>query len=104
MNIDLNRRLYKIGDRVYFGTTKLNVHNQRGRFFIKHNGRQTNIKDIPVLPEEEPDPVFNYIFKGGSVTHPCPAMDYWIYRHRMGNKISVSDYKTKFKINSPIKY
>lgn len=98
MNIDVTNRLYKIGSRVYFGTTELNVHDQRGRLFIKHNGRQTNIKDVPVLPVEQ-DPVFDYVFKGGSVKHPCPAMDYWIYRHRMGNKITVNDYKNKFNVH-----
>ena len=29
------------------------VHNQRGRLFIKYKGRQINIKEIPVKPDEE---------------------------------------------------
>jgi hypothetical protein len=51
-----------------------------------------------IIKEQENDCVFDYIFAGGFTTHPCPAMDYWIYRHRMGNKISTSSYKIKFKI------
>lgn len=98
MSIDLTGRLYKKGDKVYFGTTEITVHNQRGRLYIKHKGRQTNIKDVPVLPKPEKDCVFNYIFGGGSVTHPCHAMDYWIYRHRMGNKITTNQYKEKFNV------
>ena len=98
MNIDLTNRVYKLGDKVYKGYTQLTVQNQRGRLFIKYRRKQVNIKDIPVLPVVENDWCFNYIFGGLSVKYPCPAMDYWVYRHRMGNKISVSDYKTKFKI------
>ena len=98
MNIDLTNRVYKLGDKVYKGYTQLTVENQRGRLFINYRRKQVNIKDIPVLPVVENDWCFNYIFGGLSVKYPCPAMDYWVYRHRMGNKISVSDYKTKFKI------
>lgn len=99
MSIELKNRLYKIGSKVYYGTTALNVHDQRGRLFIKHNGRQTNIKDVPVLPVEV-DPVFDYVFLGGSVTHPCPAMDFWIYRHRMGNKITTNQYKINYNVKT----
>lgn len=48
----------------------------------------------------ENDCVFNYIFECGFKDHPCPAMDYWIYRHRLGNRISVSNYKIKFEVKS----
>lgn len=99
MNIDLSNRLYKIDNRVYIGYNQVTVHNQRGRLFIKHKGRQTNIKDIPVLPGSGEDHVFNYVFAGGFQTHPCPAMEFWIYRHRLGNKISVTDYKKKFNVD-----
>jgi len=97
MNINLENRLYKVANRVYFGYTALNVHNQRGRYFIRWNGKQINIKEIPILPIEK-DCVFEYILNGLSVTHPCIAMDYWIYRWRLGNKISIKDYKLKFNL------
>lgn len=98
MNINLENRLYKIEDRVYIGYNQINVHNQRGRLFVKIKGRQVNIKDIPKLPEVENDCVYNYIFKGWFRDYPCPAMDFWIYRHRLGNRISITDYKNKFKV------
>lgn len=44
------------------------------------------------------DCVFYYVFGGGFQSHPCPAMEYWIYRHRMGNKITTKDYKIKFSV------
>lgn len=72
------------------------VKVQRGRYYIHAENRQITVTDIISKPEQEYDPVFDYVFKGGSVTHPCPAMDYWIYRHRMGNKITTQQYKLKF--------
>lgn len=98
MDIDLTNRVYKVDDKVYKGYTPLTVQNQRGRLFIKYRGTQVNLKDIPVLPQSENDCVYNYIFDGGSINYACPAMDYWIYRHRMGNRISVKDYAVKFSI------
>lgn len=98
MSIDLTNRVYKVDDKVYKGYTQLTVQNQRGRLFIKYRGKQVNIKDIPILPKVENDWCFNYIFAGLSISYPCPAIDYFIYRHRLGNKIKESDYKIKFVI------
>lgn len=93
MNIDLTNRVYKIGERVYKGYTPLTVQNQRGRLFIKYRGKQVNIKDVPVLPSVENDWCFNYVFGGQFQRYPCPAIDYFIHRHRMGNRISEKNYK-----------
>ena len=92
--------MYKIGANVYIGTCAVPVKDQRGRLYVNYKGRQVNIKDIPVLQaiQEEPDPVYDYIFNGGFINYPCPAMEYWIYRHRMGRRISVADYRKKFKV------
>ena len=49
---------------------------------------------------KENDWCFSYVFGGLSVTHPCPAIDYFIHRHRLGNRISAADYKIKFKIKT----
>ena len=76
---------------------KYPIKQQRGRYYIQHSKGQLTVTD---KVKQINDCVFDYVFGGGSVTHPCPAMDYWIYRHRMGNKISVSDYKIKFKIKT----
>ena len=54
-------------------------------------------RKIPVK-EFKTDCVFDYIFGGGSVTYPCPAMNYWIYRHRLGISISTQEYKEKFGV------
>lgn len=83
---------------VTYGNKPYRIQNDRGHLHIVvyENSRRKKI----TVKQTERDCVFDYVFKGGSVSHPCPAMDYWIYRHRMGNKISVSDYKKKFKIGS----
>lgn len=98
MSINLTNRVYKVGQQVYKGYTPLTVQNQRGRLFIKYRGKQVNIKDIPALPEVKNDWCADYIFGGLSVRYPCPAIDYFIHRHRLGNRISAQDYKEKFKI------
>jgi len=102
MNINVEGRMYKSGSNVYIGYMPVPVKDQRGRLYVNYKGNQVNIKDIPQLPPPENDCVFNYIFGGESVTHPCPAMDYWIYRHRMGNRISIPDYIKKFNVK--VKY
>lgn len=86
MNININNRLYKVDNVVYYGYNRLNVHNQRGKFFVKYKGKQVNLKNIPVLPKEDNDPVFDYVFEGGFQSYPCIAMDYWIKRWRLGYK------------------
>ena len=98
MNIDLKNRLYINNNKVYLGTTELNVHNQRGRLFIKYKGKQVNIKHIPLLPTNETDCVFEYIFNGGVIKYPCSAMEYWIYKHRLKHKITAKEYKQKFEV------
>lgn len=97
MNINLSNRLYKQGDEVYFGYNQLTVHDQRGRLFVKFKGKQINLKNIPVLPEDK-DPVFDYVFGGLFQNFSCPAVDYWIMRHRMKRKISINEYKKQFVV------
>ncbi len=68
---------------------------------VTENGIKQRIgvnKLVAPKEEDKPDIVFQYIFKGLFVTHPCPAIEFWIYRHRMGNRISVYDYRVKFKV------
>ena len=96
MSINLENRVYKIDDKVYKGYTPLTVQNQRGRLFIKYRGKQVNIKDIPMLPKVENDWCFNYIFGGLSQRYPCPAIDYFVMRHRLKIPISYSKAKSIF--------
>jgi len=99
MNNNIDNRVYKIDDKVYKGYTPLTVQNQRGRLFIKYRGKQVNIKDIPVLPKVENDWCFDYVFGGLFQRYPCPAIDYFIYRHRLGNRVSAMEYKNSFLNN-----
>lgn len=71
------------------------VKKQRGRYYIHSDNKQVTVTEV-VFRKEIIDPVFDYIFCGGSATLPCPAMDYWIYRWRLGHKISISRYKELF--------
>jgi len=98
MNVNVEGRMYKSGANVYIGHMPIPVKDQRGKLYINYKGKQVNLKDIPQLPIPEKDYVFNYVFGGGSVTYPCTAMDYWIYRHRMGHRINTTDYIKKFNI------
>ena len=83
-------------DTVMFAGRNYRIQNDRGhRHIVVIDGsgrRKITVKEL------QTDCVFDYIFGGGSVTHPCHAMDYWIYRHRMGNKITVNQYKEKFNV------
>ncbi len=100
MNVD--NRMYLKDGRVYFGTREMPVKDQRGKQYVNYKGRQVNVKDIPRLPATEPQPdhVFNYIFVNSN-KFPCPAMDYWITRHRQRHRITVAEYKKKHNIIQP---
>lgn len=87
---DSTRNLILVHGREY------TVKKQRGRYYIHAENRQITVTGIVLKPKEENDPVFDYIFLGGFQKFPCPAMDYWIMRWRMGRKISISDYKKKY--------
>jgi hypothetical protein len=73
------------------------IKKQRGRLYIQHaTGQLTVTKKLNDTATE--DWCFAYIFQGLSVQYPCPAIDYFIYRHRLGNRITAKKYKEKFNI------
>jgi hypothetical protein len=76
---------------------KYDIKNQRGRYYIQHAKGQLTVTSL-VNSKPEGDYVFNYIFGGQYVDYPCPAMDFWIYRHRLAHKITIQNYISKFKI------
>lgn len=76
---------------------KYAIKKQRGRYYIQHSKGQLTVTE---KVNTYTDCVFDYVFGGGYVNYPCPAMEYWIYRHRMGNRISVSDYKVLFNVKN----
>ena len=81
-------------DTVMFAGRNYRIQNDRGhRHIVVIDGsgrRKMTVKELLT------DCVFDYIFGGGSVTHPCPAMEYWIYRHRLGHKITTTKYRERF--------
>ena len=91
-------KLYATKDAVTvsYGNRDYRIQNDRGyrHIVVYIEGVR---KKIPVM-ETVNDWCFNYIFGGLSKRYPCPAIDYFIYRHRLGNKIKESDYKIKFGI------
>lgn len=98
MNTDLYKKVHAKTNSVHVYTEdgrELPIKEQRGRLYVNYCGKQINLKDIA---ERGDDYVFNYIFNGGIRNYPCPAMDYWIYRHRLKNRISTRDYAKKFGV------
>ena len=83
---------------VYNDDKELKVKFQRGRRFIHFAGKQININQIPFKIQPIGDHVYNYIFEGLYKTYPCPAMEFWIYRHRFKNKITPKEYAIKFNV------
>jgi len=83
---------------VTYGNKPYRIQNDRGHLHIVvyENSRRKKI----TVKQTERDYVFDYVFKGGSVSHPCPAMDYWIYRHRLGNKITTNQYKINYDVKT----
>lgn len=59
--------------------------------YVYFRRKQIYLSSIPEIIEA--DPVFDYVFGGGFLSYPCPAMDYWILRWRMGRKITIAEFK-----------
>jgi hypothetical protein len=74
---------------------KYPIKQQRGRYYIQHATGQLTVTS---KVNEYTDWCFDYVFRGLGVRFPCPAIDYFIHRHRMGNRISAQDYKIKFGV------
>jgi len=88
------------GSQISYRGKNYRVQDANGwkHIIVTENGNRRRIGVSEINKPDENDYVGNYIFGGGFTTHPCPAMDYWIYRHRLGNKISIADYIKKFNI------
>ena len=76
----------------------LPIKEHRGWKYINYEGQKIGLNKIPIKPTYT-DPVFEYVFGGGAQQYPCPAMDYWIARYRMKQKITPQQFKTKYNIN-----
>lgn len=88
------------GSSINYRGKSYRVQNVNGwaHIIVTTNGQRKRIGVSEINKPEETDCVFDYIFKGGFQNHPCPAMEYWIYRHRMGHKITTAQYKIKYNV------
>lgn len=75
------------------------IKKQRGRYYIQHAHGQLTVTE-KVNESKNNDWCFNYIFGGQFQTHLCPAIEFFIYRHRRGIKINTAQYKQKFNIKT----
>jgi len=92
---------------LFYDTTRNKVHTtrmveveikkHRGWKYVNYGGRKIGINSIQKTTNYT-DYVFDYIFGGGSEKYPCSAMEFLIYRHRLGHEISTEDYKNKFNV------
>jgi len=73
------------------------IKEHSGWRFINYQGKKIGISKLRQYKKEDEDPVYNYIFDKGFLNFPCPAMDYWIIRHRMAKKITYLDFKVNYK-------
>jgi hypothetical protein len=73
------------------------IKQQRGRYYIQHATGQLTVT-AAVNARANNDWCTCYILEGLFQTHPCPAIDYFIYRHRLGHRITTRDYKIKFNV------
>jgi hypothetical protein len=81
---------------VTYGGREYRIQNDRNHLHIvvRENGRRKKI----TVKREESDWCFEYVFGGLFIRFPCPAIDYFIHRHRLGNNVSAREYKIKFSV------
>jgi len=72
---------------------KYPIKQQRGRYYIQHSKGQLTVTS---KVNEYTDWCFDYVFGGLFQRYPCPVIDYFIYRHRLGNRVSAIEYKKQF--------
>jgi hypothetical protein len=79
---------------------ELSIKEHNGWKYVNYQGAKVGLNKLTVKQNvNSNDPVYDYIFNDGFTTAPCPAMDYWIYRHRLLNRITAAAYAAKFGIN-----
>jgi hypothetical protein len=72
---------------------KIIKHKGKERYYIQHSKGQLTVTS---KVNGYTDWWFDYVFGGLFQRYPCPAIDYFIYRHRMGNRINAIEYKNSF--------
>ena len=88
------------GSQISYRGKNYRVQNANGwqHIIVTEKGERKRIGISEINKPAENDCVYNYIFEGGFTNYPCPAMEYWIYRHRMGHRITTKEYAVKFKV------
>lgn len=69
-------------DTVTYGGREYRIQNDRKHLHIvvRENGSRKKI----TVKRIETDWCFEYVFGGLFITHPCSAIDYFIFKHRLG--------------------
>ena len=83
---------------------KYPIKQQRGRYYIQHANGQLTVTSLVKAESTEVDYVLEYFSK--FTQYPCPAMDFWIIRHRLKKPVSYNsfkvDYSHTFKFFKPV--
>jgi len=76
------------------------IKEHRNWKYININNIKVGINKLPIKMKifSFDDFKFNYIFGGLFKTHPCIAMEYYIYRKISNKYITFEDYYKKFKL------
>lgn len=75
------------------------IKEHHGWKFINFQGKKISVSKLPSFnsDNEDHDHVYNYIFERGFINYPCPAMSYWIIRHRLKQIIGYRQFKIKYQ-------
>jgi hypothetical protein len=73
---------------------ELEIKEHRGWKHVNYKGTKIGLSSIP---EKHDDFLLDYVFSFQFMRQPCPVLDYWIYRYRLGKKISPQEYADKFE-------
>lgn len=73
---------------------KYGIKQQRGRYYIQHAHGQLTVTSLVKIDVNEVDYVLDYFSK--FTEFPCPAMDFWIIRHRMKKNVNYQSFKIDY--------
>lgn len=92
------------GSQINYRGKNYRVQDANGwkHIIVTDKGDRKRIGVNEINKANEKDCVWNYIFGGGVDTYPCPAMEFWIYRHRMGHRITTKEYAVKYNVKRKI--
>lgn len=96
-----NEKIYYCNVGKYGWSThkQYEVKTRKNWNYIVVNGKQIGVSTLEpkIRIRDFDDVVFNYVFNWHD-TFDCPAIGYFVYRKVKKSKITINDYKNKFKI------